>query len=102
MTMCWNTEYGSIPPRGGGDDYYKAFATYEDAEAYFKKTTGAEDPIVLILQKQWFDEPKPGVFVVQNEERLTEWQVEWLTNSRREPGAIERFLKEHKHVQTNR
>jgi hypothetical protein len=89
-----------INPPAGGDDYYKAFARYEDAEEYFKKTAGAEEPLVLILQKEWIDEPKPGVFLVQNEERLTEWQVAWLANNRRTPGAIERFLAEHKSNQT--
>jgi len=85
-----------INPPEGGDDYYRAFARYEDALAFSKKTLGAEEPLVLILQKQWIDEPKPGEFLVQNEERITEWRVEWLSNSRRIPGSIERFLEKHK------
>ncbi|HKG62044.1 MAG TPA: hypothetical protein VKB05_19960 [Pyrinomonadaceae bacterium] len=83
-------------PPEGGDDYYQAFAQYEDALAFSKKVPGAEKPLVLILQRQWIDEPTPGEFHVQNEDRITEWRVEWLCNSRRMPGAIERFLEEHK------
>lgn len=85
-----------INPPEGGDDYYRAFAKYEDAEAFSKKAVGAEEPLVLILQKEWIDEPRPGVFVVHKEERVTEWRTEWLSNNNRTPGAIERFLEEHK------
>lgn len=91
-----------INPPEGGDDYYKAFSRYEDAEAYFKRTKGAEAPLVLILQKEWIDEPKEGVFVPQKQDRITEWQVEWLADSKRTPGSIERFLEEHKNAQTDR
>jgi putative acetyltransferase len=82
------------PPEG--DDYYKAFIRYEDALEFSRQTLGGEEPIVLILQKQWVDEPEPGIFIVRNEVRITEWRVEWLSNSKRESGAIERFLEEHK------
>jgi hypothetical protein len=82
------------PPEG--DDYYHAFARFEDALEFSSHTFGAEAPLVLILQKQWVDEPEPGIFLVRNEERITEWRVEWLSNSKREPGALERFLEEHK------
>ena len=84
-----------IYPPEGGDDYYKAFATYEEALACCKDTPTAEEPLVLILQKEWIDEPQPGQFVRMSEERLTEWKIEWLAGSKREPGAIERFLEEH-------
>jgi putative acetyltransferase len=85
-----------INPPEGGDDYYKPFARFEDAAEFFQKTLGAEEPLVLILQRQWIDEPQPGVFVVHSEERITEWRVEWLANSKRSSGSIERFLEEHK------
>lgn len=89
-----------INPPEGGDDYYKAFARFEDAEAFARKISGAEEPLVLILQKQWINEPQPSVFVPQSGERITEWRVEWLANSKRSPGAIERFLEEHQRKQT--
>jgi putative acetyltransferase len=81
-------------PPEGGDDYYKAFATYE-ALAYSKKSLGAEEPLVLTLQREWVDEPQPGNFVRKNEARLTEWKVEWLAGSKRSPEAVDRFLAEH-------
>jgi hypothetical protein len=74
-----------------GDDYYKAFARYEDALEFSKNTEGAEEPLVLILQKQWIDEPEPGKFFVRTEDRITEWRVEWLSNGKREPGAIRKI-----------
>jgi len=82
------------PPEG--DDYYQAFARYEEAVEFSKKTTGAEEPLVLILQKQWIDEPNPGEFFVRSEDRITEWRVEWLADSKRTPESIDRFLKEHR------
>ncbi len=82
-------------PPEGGDDYYKAFPIYEEGLAYSKSTLGAEEPLVLILQREWIDEPQPGNYVLKNEERLTEWKVEWLAGSKRSPEAIERFLAEH-------
>jgi hypothetical protein len=81
------------PPEG--DDYYKAFATYEEGLAYSKSTLGAEDPLVLIRQREWIDEPQPGNYLRKNEEQLTEWKVEWLAGSKRSPEAIDRFLAEH-------
>jgi putative acetyltransferase len=83
-------------PPAGGDDHYKAFATYEDAFIYSQKTPGAEAPLVLIRQKEWIDEPQPGQYIRKSEERLTEWKVKWLEGSKREPGLIERILKEHR------
>ena len=65
------------------------------ALSWAKKTLGAEEPLVLILQREWIDEPRPGNFVHQKEERLTEWKVEWLAGSKRSPKAIDGFLAEH-------
>jgi len=84
-----------INPPEGGDDYYKAFPTYEEGLAFSKSTVGAEEPLVLILQREWIDEPQPGNYVWKKEERLTEWKVGWLKGSERTPEAIERFLAEH-------
>jgi len=45
-----------------GDDYYHAFATFEDADDYSDKTEGAEEPIVLVLQHEHINEPEPGKY----------------------------------------
>jgi putative acetyltransferase len=82
-------------PPEGGDDYYKAFPTYEESLVYFKSIVGAEEPLVLILQREWIDEPQPGNYVRKNEERLTEWKVEWLAGKRSSKEAIDRFLADH-------
>ena len=79
-------------PPEGGDDHYKAFPTFEEGLAYSKSTLGAEEPLVLVLQREWIDEPQPGNYVRKNEEWLTEWKVEWL---KRSSDAIDRFLTEH-------
>lgn len=89
------------PERGaerkdGGSDYFVAFAQYERALAFSQKAKGAEEPLVLIRQMKHVNEPRPGVFEVVSGERLTEWQVQWLAGKKRVPGAIEKFMNEHK------
>ena len=61
-----------------GSDYFVALATYPQALAYAKQTRGAEEPIALIRQRQWIDEPKPGKCVHVKKVRITEWPVEFL------------------------
>jgi hypothetical protein len=85
-----------INPPEGGDDYYKAFASYEEAETFANGTTGADKPLVLVLQKEWIEEPQPGVFVRRREDRITEWQVSWLDKDKRTPEGIESFLQQQK------
>ncbi|WP_299443753.1 hypothetical protein [uncultured Aquimarina sp.] len=58
-----------------GDDYFYVFAEYNDALEFSKKTKGAEEPIALILQEEYIDEPESGKYIHMKEERLTEWPV---------------------------
>ncbi len=82
-------------PKGGGDDYYRAFASYEPALQFSRTTSGAEEPLVLVRQKKWVNEPEPGKFETRSDERITEWQTAWLSqNTKRSEERIERFLKE--------
>ena len=81
--------------KGSGGDYFMAFAQYERALAYSRQSEGAEGPLVLVRQLKHVNEPQPGVFEVIAGERLTEWQVPWLAGSKRTPGAIETFMREH-------
>ncbi len=78
----------------GGDDYYNAFATYEDAKKYSEGTEKAEEPLVLVLQHEHIDEPVPGKYVHVKGDRITEWRVEWLARGKRGPDTISNFLKE--------
>jgi putative acetyltransferase len=80
-------------PLNGSNDYYVAFAQYEHAEEFSKKTSGAETPLVLVRQFEWIDEPKRGQFVPKKGERTTEWQVAWLKGDKRTDKSIEEFLK---------
>jgi hypothetical protein len=79
----------------GGDDSCFSFASYDDALAFANREAGAEEPLVLILQNEWLDEPTPGQFIHKSGERLTEWRVEWLEGSRRTRHSIDRFLRNH-------
>ncbi|MCP4536385.1 MAG: GCN5 family acetyltransferase [Chloroflexi bacterium] len=77
-----------------GDDYYQAFATYEEARDFSRKTMGAEEPVVLVVQYEWIDEPEPGTYIVMKKERLTEWLVEWLEGNKRGVNSISDFIDE--------
>ena len=86
------------PEMGGkdiynGNDYYQAFEAYEDALIFSKKTKGAEEPLVLIKQKEWVSEPTSNRYIHMKEIRLTEWKVEWLKGRKREKNSIDEFLK---------
>ncbi|TXJ06746.1 MAG: hypothetical protein E6Q25_08605 [Acinetobacter sp.] len=87
------------PERGAADehegqDYYRAFVNFEQAQAFSEQTQGAEPPLVLVRQSYWVNEPETGVFVANRGERLTEWQVAWLERGKRQDGDIEQFFAE--------
>lgn len=84
-------EHG-VPDEGDGDDYYLAFAAYEEALAFSNRTPGAEEPLALIPQEEFIDEPEPGVFVHVKERRIVEWPVEFLSRPRRTATTIPEFL----------
>ena len=86
------------------DDHYRAdepeFQTEYDKEELnalkkFNETENAEDPCVLILQNEYVDEPQVGVYVKITKKRITEWVVEWLTDSKREEESIDKFIETH-------
>jgi hypothetical protein len=77
----------------GGSDYFVSFAQYERAEIFAKSTRGAEQPLVLVRQLEWVDEPEPLHFVPMKEQRITEWQVKWLLGSKRTPESLDEFMK---------
>jgi hypothetical protein len=85
------------PERGAedahdGDDYYFAFATYAEAASFSEITTGAEEPLALILQTEYIDEPESGEYIHMTEARVAEWPVEFLNRPRRTPETIPDFL----------
>jgi hypothetical protein len=85
------------PERGApddreGSDYYFAFATYAEAAAFAEVMPGAEEPLALILQAEYIDEPEPGEYCHVTEARMAEWPVEFLRRPQRTPNTIPDFL----------
>ena len=75
-----------------GSDYYYAFATYAEALEFSNQTIGAEEPLALIRQAEYIEEPNPGEYLHVKEERITEWSVEFLRRPRRTADTIPDFL----------
>jgi hypothetical protein len=88
-------ERGAPDDDGDGEDYYYAFATYEEALECSQDVPGSEEPLVLIRQHEWIDEPTPGQFVHMKEERVAEWRAQWLDSGPRKLGDIEAFILKH-------
>ena len=88
----WCHPEDGAPDIDNGDDYYFAFATYEEALCYAKENPGCEEPLALILQKEYIAEPAPGKYLHVKEERLTEWPVEFLRRPKRKDNTIPDFL----------
>ena len=85
------------PERGaddldGGSDYFYAFPTFEEASEFASSTRGAEEPLALVLQEEYIDEPSPGQYVHVKSRRVTEWPVEFLSRPRRDERTILDFL----------
>jgi hypothetical protein len=75
-----------------GEDYYYPFATYEEAVKFSNENSGTESPLVLILQKEYIDEPEPGNYIHVKDRRMTEWSVEWLERPKRQENTIPNFF----------
>ena len=84
-------EHGA-PDLDDGSDYYYAFPTYPKALAFSRRTGGAEEPLALILQREYISEPEPGTYIHIKEERVTEWPVDFLSRPRRDKHTIPDFL----------
>lgn len=80
----------------GKNDYCVAFAQYEQAQAFSRTTRGAEEPLVLVLQREWIGEPEHGHFIPEKGERITEWQVKWLPGNKRLATSIKEFMEHPK------
>lgn len=75
-----------------GSDYYYAFARYADAKAFAESCLGAEDPVALILQREYISEPEEGHYIHVKEERMTEWPPAFLARPRRTADTIPAFF----------
>lgn len=88
----WCHPENGAPDVDGGNDYYYAFASYEEAAAFAENTRGAEEPIALVLQEEYIAEQQEGHYVHVKERRVTEWPVELLRRPRRTPHTIPDFM----------
>jgi hypothetical protein len=75
-----------------GNDYYYVFETYEEALAFSAATAGAEQPVALVLQEEYIDEPEQGHFRYITKQRLTEWPVDLLSRPRRNAQTLLAFF----------
>ena len=57
-----------------------------------REHAGTEEPLALVLQREYIDEPEPGQYVHMREERVTEWPVVFLGRPRRDALTIPEFL----------
>ena len=70
-----------------GDDYYCAFATFEEASAYSRETAGPSSRWCWCARTSASTSRSPAA-EHHTGERLTEWRVEWLEGSKRTPSSI--------------
>lgn len=75
-----------------GNDYFYVFSNYEKAKQFSENNKGTEEPLALILQKEYIDEPEEGKYIHMKEERITEWPVIFLRRPRRTENTIPDFL----------
>ncbi len=78
-------------PEDNGD-YYYAFTTYEEALAFSKANKDCQEPLALVLQEEYINEPEPGIYIHVKKQRLTEWPVEFLKRPKRTERMITDFL----------
>ena len=88
----WCHPEAGAPDEADGSDYFHAFATFEEAEAFAKDTPGAEEPLALIVQEEYVDEPEPGIYVHIRQRRVAEWPPAFLSRPRRTERTIPDFL----------
>lgn len=88
----WCHPERGAPDEADGSDYYYAFETYEEAEAFAQANEGTEEPLALVLQREYIDEPEAGQYVHVREERVTEWPVKFLSRPRRDELTITEFF----------
>lgn len=75
-----------------GSDYFYAFATYNEALTFSQNTKGAEEPLALILQEEYIDEPEPKRYIHVMSKRIAEWPVSFLSRPRRNEKTIPDFM----------
>lgn len=75
-----------------GSDYYCAFASFAEAREFASSNPGSDEPVVLVRQREYIDEPKPGIYTHKRNERIAEWPVTFLKRPRRTKNTIPQFF----------
>jgi hypothetical protein len=88
----WCHPEKGAPDIEDGNDYYYCFETYEEALKFSEENEGTENPLALVLQKEYIDEPEVGTYIHIKEDRLAEWPVEFLTRPKRNSKTIPDFM----------
>jgi len=88
----WLHPERGAPDLHDGDDYFHAFPSYQHAAEFAARTPGAEEPLALVLQEEYIDEPEEGQYAHIREQRVTEWPLAFLRRPRRTPRTIPDFL----------
>jgi hypothetical protein len=88
----WCHPEDGAPDLAKGSDYFFTFSTFEEALQYSKTNKGSEEPLALVLQKEYIDEPEQGKFVHKKEERMAEWPLSFLSRPKRTERTIPDFL----------
>lgn len=88
----WCHPERGAPDEADGSDYYYAFESYDEAEAFSRANAGTEEPIALVLQREYIDEPQPGQYIHVREQRITEWPVAFLSRPQRDAMTIPEFF----------
>lgn len=88
----WCHPERGAPDEADGSDYYLPFETFELANEFHRSTVGSEEPLALVLQREYIAEDQPGAYRHVAEERMTEWPVQFLARPRRTASTIPDFL----------
>ena len=88
----WCHPERGAPDLEDGSDYYYPFATFQEALAFADSHPGTEEPVALVLQEEYIDEPEEGQFVHVKARRITEWAVEHLRRPQRTPMTLPAFF----------
>ena len=88
----WLSPRDGAADRFDGDDYFAFFDNARAAFEFAEATAGSSEPLALVLQREYLDEPEPGVYLHCRDERVTEWPVVFLTRPRRTARTIPDFL----------
>jgi hypothetical protein len=88
----WCHPEDGAPDEADGSDYFYAFASLPEALRFSKRHPGAEEPLALVLQKEYIEEATAGKYIRVKKRRVTEWPAEFLSRPRRTKDTIPDFL----------